>query len=200
MTRTVPPSLTVSGKKGHKWADCRKRLAEAKDKKVHAVGAPSSATVSAVEDTGEIDESGICGSWSDDDDSRVDTSEVWVLSVEGDNMPADAEFLPLDSACEEHICPWNFAEGGFGLGLSRVQLGNANDFFRKESDGVMRRRGPRRTRDTARSNSFSCRPTSKGLFSVCESSRRAARRSSSVARAQGLIFTPTVGCNACLCG
>ena len=36
------------GKKGHKWADCRKRLAEAKDKKVHAVdGAPSSATVAA---------------------------------------------------------------------------------------------------------------------------------------------------------
>ena len=25
------------GKKGHKWADCRKHLAEAKDKKVHAV-------------------------------------------------------------------------------------------------------------------------------------------------------------------
>ena len=42
-----------SGKKGHKWADCRKRLAEAKDKKVHAVdGAPSTATVAAVEDTG----------------------------------------------------------------------------------------------------------------------------------------------------
>ena len=48
------------GKKGHKWADCRKRLAEAKDmKKVHAVGTdgtPSTATVAAVEDTGEIDE------------------------------------------------------------------------------------------------------------------------------------------------
>ena len=42
------------GKKGHKWADCWKRLAEAKDKKVHAVdGAPSIATVAAVEDTGE---------------------------------------------------------------------------------------------------------------------------------------------------
>ena len=48
------------GKKGHKWADCRKRLAEAKDKKVHAVdGAPSTATVAAVEDTEVIDEAGI---------------------------------------------------------------------------------------------------------------------------------------------
>ena len=49
------------GKKGHKWAGCRKRLAEGKDKKVHAVdGAPSTATVAAVEDTGEIDEAEIC--------------------------------------------------------------------------------------------------------------------------------------------
>ena len=55
------------GKKGHKWADCWKRLAEAKDKKVHAVdGAPSIATVAAVEDTGEIDEAGICGNYSDE--------------------------------------------------------------------------------------------------------------------------------------
>ena len=47
-------------KKGHKWADFRKRLAEAKDKKVHAVyGAPSTATVAAVEDTEVIDEAGI---------------------------------------------------------------------------------------------------------------------------------------------
>ena len=41
------------GKKGHKWADCRKRLAEAKNKKVHAVRtkeAPSTATLAAVED------------------------------------------------------------------------------------------------------------------------------------------------------
>ena len=88
------------GKKGHKWADCQKRLAEAKDVKVHAVdGAPSTAPV---EDTGEIDEARICGSWSDDDDSGVDTSEAWVLSVEGHDMPSDAEFLPLDGACEEH--------------------------------------------------------------------------------------------------
>ena len=36
-TRTLQPSLKECrhcGKKGHKWADCRKRLAEAKDKKV----------------------------------------------------------------------------------------------------------------------------------------------------------------------
>ena len=89
-------------------ASCR----SAKDKKVHVVdGAPSNATVAAVEDTGEIDEAGICGCWSDDDDSGIDASEAWVLSVEGKNKPVDAEFLPLDSACEEHTCPWNFAEG-----------------------------------------------------------------------------------------
>ena len=42
------------GKKGHKWADCGKRLAEAKDKKVHAVdGAPSTAKVATVADTGD---------------------------------------------------------------------------------------------------------------------------------------------------
>ena len=63
------------GKKGHTWADCRKRLAEAKDKTVHAVGsagAPSIATVAAVEDTGEIGE--YC--WPDDD-SGTDTFETW---------------------------------------------------------------------------------------------------------------------------
>ena len=49
------------GKKGHTWAECRKRLAEVKDKKVHAVdGTPSTATVAAVEDT-EVIEAGICG-------------------------------------------------------------------------------------------------------------------------------------------
>ena len=47
-------------------------------------------------------EAGICESWSDDDDSGVDTSEAWFLSVEGNDKPADAEFLSLDSACEEH--------------------------------------------------------------------------------------------------
>ena len=41
-------------------------------------------------------------------------------------MPADAEFLPLESACEEHTCPWNFAECGRDLGPSNVQLRNAN--------------------------------------------------------------------------
>ena len=41
-------------------------------------------------------------------------------------MPANADFLPLDSACEEHICPWTFAESGHDLGPSNVQLKNAN--------------------------------------------------------------------------
>ena len=162
------------GKKSHKWADCRKRLAVAKDKKVHAVdGAPLSATVKAVEDTGEIDEAGICGSWSDDDDSGVDTSE--------DNMPADAAFFPLDSACEEHTCPWNFAEGARDLGPSNVQLKNANGYctFRL----------------------LPCRATSKRpLLSVGKLTQSGAvQKSSSEAKAHGLIFTLSLECNVCLC-
>ena len=80
-----------------------------------------------MEDIEEIDEAGVCGDWSDDEDDGVDTSEAWVPSVEGSNMPVDAEFLPLDSDCEEDTCPWNFAEGGRDLGSSDVQLRNAND-------------------------------------------------------------------------
>ena len=80
------------GKKGHKWADCGKRLAEAKDKKVHAVdGAQSTATVAAVEDTEVFDEAGICGDCSNDEDNRVDTDEAWVLSVKCNDKPVDAE-------------------------------------------------------------------------------------------------------------
>ena len=48
-----------------------------------------------------------------------------------------AEFLPLDSACEEHTCPWNFAEGGRDLGLSNVQLGNENSLSIPSSRKVM---------------------------------------------------------------
>ena len=71
----------LCGKKGHKWADCRKRLAEANDKKVHAVdGTPSTATVAAVEDTEVIDGAGICGDCSHDENNRDDTSEAWVPS------------------------------------------------------------------------------------------------------------------------
>ena len=115
------------GKKGHTWADCQKRLAEAKDKKVHAAdGAPSTATVAALEDTEVIDETGICGDWSDDENNRDDTSEAWVLSVEGNDEPVDAEFLPLDRAREEHTCPRNFAERGRDLGPSNVHLRNAS--------------------------------------------------------------------------
>ena len=77
-------------------------------------------------DTELIDEAGICGDWSDDENDRVDTSEAWVLGVEGINKPVDAEFLPLDSACEEHTCPRNFADGGRDLGPSNVQLRNAS--------------------------------------------------------------------------
>ena len=79
-----------------------------------------------MEDTGEIDEARICGDWSDDENNRVDTDGAWVLRVEGNNKPVDAEFLPLDSACEEHTCPWTFAEGGRDLDPSNVQLRSAN--------------------------------------------------------------------------
>ena len=41
-------------------------------------------------------------------------------------MPADVEFFPLDSACEEHTSERNFAEGGRDLGPSNVQLRNAS--------------------------------------------------------------------------
>ena len=68
------------------------------------------------EDTEVIDEAEIFGLCSDDEVNGVDTCEAWVLSVEGNNKPADAEFLPLDSACVEHTCPLNFSEGGRDLG------------------------------------------------------------------------------------
>ena len=70
-----------------------------------------------MEDTREIDEE--C--WPDDD-----TSEAWDHSVRGNDVPADAEFLPLDSAYGEHTCPWNFAEGGRDLGPPNVQLRNTS--------------------------------------------------------------------------
>ena len=37
--------------------------------------------------TREIDEARICGSLSEDDDSEDDTSEAWVLSVDGKPHP-----------------------------------------------------------------------------------------------------------------
>ena len=48
-----------------------------------------------MEDTEVIDEAGIARNpdgpgWSDDEDDGVDTSAAWVLSVEGNNKPADA--------------------------------------------------------------------------------------------------------------
>ena len=52
--------------------------------KVHAVdGTPSTATVAAVEDTEVIDEAGICGDWSDDeDDGRLsETLSTGTLST-----------------------------------------------------------------------------------------------------------------------
>ena len=115
------------GKKGHKWADCRKRLAEPKDKNFHAVGeALSTATVAAVEETEVIDEAGVSGGCSDEENNSDDGDEAWVLSVEGNDKPTDAEFLPLDGACEEHTCPSNFAGAGRDLSPSDVQLRNVN--------------------------------------------------------------------------
>ena len=59
-----------------------------------------------MEDTEVIDEAGIATNpdgrdFSEENDS-ADGNEAWVLSVEGNDKPTDAEFLPLDSACEEH--------------------------------------------------------------------------------------------------
>ena len=54
----------------------------------------------------------------------------------GNNKPADAEFLPLDSACEEHTCPWNFAEGGRYVGSLKCAVEKRErslDSFRQES-------------------------------------------------------------------
>ena len=48
--------------------------------------------MAAVEDTEVIDEAAICGDCSDDENNRDDTSEAWVLSVEGNDKPVDAEF------------------------------------------------------------------------------------------------------------
>ena len=74
LTRTLQPSFDGEcrhcGKKGHKWADCRKRLAEAKDEKFHAVVGALSSTVAAVEDTEVIDEASIRGDCSDEEDNR----------------------------------------------------------------------------------------------------------------------------------
>ena len=47
----------------------------------------------------------------------------------GKDKPMDAEFFPLNSACEEHTCPWNFSEGGRDLGPSNVQSRTLSQFF-----------------------------------------------------------------------
>ena len=104
--------------------------------------------------------------------------------MEGNNKPVDAEFLSLDSACEEHTCPWNFAEGGRDL-VPHCAVEKRDwslDSFRQEGDGVIRCLGSRRTRDMARSNSFRAERRQKASFSVLESSRRAVQKSSSEAK------------------
>ena len=52
-------------------------------------------------------------------------------------MPVDAEFLPLDRACEEHTCSWNFAQRGRDLGPSNVQFLNANGLSIPSGRNVM---------------------------------------------------------------
>ena len=148
-------------------------------------GSPSAATVVAVEDTVEIDEEG----WPDDD---TDTDN---------DMPADAEFFPLDSVSEEHTCPWSFAAGGHDLGASNVQLRNAGglSILSGRSDGIIRRPVSRRMCG-ASCRLLSFRAMSNDLFTVWARSRAAGQRSSSVAMGHGLISAPMVGCSACLCG
>ena len=116
---------------------------------------------------------------------------TWVLSVEGNNKPVDAEFLPLDTACEEHTCPWNFAEGRRDLGPSNLQLRNANGLSILSGRNVMVSHDVLGLggRVILHAKLPLCRATSKGLFSVLESSRRVARKSSSETRTHGLTFT-----------
>ena len=64
-------------------------------------------------------------------------------------------------ACEEHTCPWNFAEGGRDLGLEKREW--SPNSFRQESDGVIRRVGSRRSRDIGCSNSFRAERRQKGI-------------------------------------
>merc|ERR1712023_382478 len=50
-----------------------------------------------------------------------------VLNVWSKEMDrAGDEFLPLDSACEEHTCPWDFTRNGVDVGPGGVILRGAN--------------------------------------------------------------------------
>ena len=171
------------GKKGHKWADCQKRLAEAKDKNVHAFGeSPSTATVAAVEETQVIDEAGISCDCSDEENNSDDGNEAWVLSVERNDKPKDAETALVRNTPVRGTLP-------------NVQLRNANGLSIPSGRKVM-----------VREDAWCympklplCRATSKGLFSVLESSRRVVQKSSSETRTHGLICKLTLECNAFLC-
>ena len=128
--------------------------------------------MAAVEDTEVIDEAGICGDCPDDENNRDYTSEAWVLSVQGNDKPVDAGFFPLDSACEDHTCPWNFAEGGRDLCSTNVHLRNANGLSIPSGRKVMV------SYDVLSPGGrvillklLSGRAMSKGLFSVLVSSR-----------------------------
>ena len=79
LTSAVPPSSKASVELWQERAQVG-RLLEA-SRRSKSDGAPSTATVAVAEDTGEIDEAGICGCWSDDDDSWNDISEAWALCV-----------------------------------------------------------------------------------------------------------------------
>ena len=93
-----------------------------------------------MEETKVIDEAGVSGDCSDEENNSDDGNEAWVLSVEANDKPMNAEFLPIDSACEEHTCPWNFAEGGRDLGPFECAVEKREqslNSFRQESDGVV---------------------------------------------------------------
>ena len=92
LTRTVPPSsrvnvATLARKATNGWT--------------------AGSVWQTLGDTRDFDQAGICGS-SSDDDSGVDTSLKHGFCVEGNMMSVHDELLPLDSACEEHTCPWQF--------------------------------------------------------------------------------------------
>ena len=106
--------------------------------------------------------------------------------------PTDAEFFPLESACEEHTCPIIFSASDHEFGPSNVPLSNANGLSIPSGRRVMvsyNILGP-----GGRVVMHSQTPF------VQSDVRSAGQKSSSVARAHGQIFKPTMECSTCLCG
>ena len=113
----------------------------------------------------------------------------------------DAEFLPLDRACEEHTCPWNFPEGVRDLGPSNVQLRNANGLSIPSGRKVMVSYdvlGPGGRVILHAQTPFVQSDVKRPLPSVGKLTR-SVQKSSLETRTPGLFCKLTLECNACLC-